>query len=119
MGGRKTYQRTRSPENFLDASKRASGLLCRGFLYRKNRALTPEGGWKTYRTRGGPKPPFGKGVFREVFHPLLFSTLPMASSECCKTVQLHEDICATLELFYIQLTILVFYLQFEPFCLQL
>ena len=25
---------------FLDPSKRASGLLCRGFLYTKNRALT-------------------------------------------------------------------------------
>ena len=46
------------PENalsriFLDPSKRVSGLLCRGFLYRKNRALTPEGGGK--RTVG-PKP---------------------------------------------------------------
>ena len=39
------------PENalsrkILDPSKRASGLLCRGSLYRKNRALTPEGGGK-------------------------------------------------------------------------
>ena len=45
------------PENalsrkFLDPCKRASGLLCRGFLYRKNRALTPEGGGKG-TIRGG------------------------------------------------------------------
>ena len=58
------------PENalsrkFLDPSKRAS-------VYRKNRALTPEGGSL-----------FGRGVIREVFHPPLFSTPPwaMASSE--------------------------------------
>ena len=72
------------PENalsrkFLDPSKRASGLLCRGFLYRKNRELTAEGGWKTYRTRGGPKPLFGRGVIREVFHPSFFHP-PMATS---------------------------------------
>ena len=42
----------------------------------ENRALTREGGWKTYRTRGGPKPLFGWGVIREVFHPPLFSTPP-------------------------------------------
>ena len=35
--GRKTYQTTRSPGNFLDPFKKASGLLCCGFLYRKNR----------------------------------------------------------------------------------
>ena len=53
------------PENvlsrkFLDPSKRASGLLCRGFLYRKNRALTPEGGGKR-TVRGGSKTPFWEG----------------------------------------------------------
>ena len=59
----------------LDPSKRASVLLCLGVLYRKNRALTPEG-WKTYHTKGGPKPLFGGGVIREVFLPPLFSTPP-------------------------------------------
>ena len=53
------------PDNALsrkifDPSKRASGLLCRGFLYRKNRALTPEGGGKR-TVRGGSKTPFGEG----------------------------------------------------------
>ena len=63
------------PENalsrkFLDPSKRASGLLCRGFLYRKNRALTPErGGKRTIRGGGDQKPLSGRGVIREVFHP--------------------------------------------------
>ena len=35
----------------------------------KNRALTPEG-------TGGPKPPFGRGVIREVFPPPLFFPTP-------------------------------------------
>ena len=46
------------PENalsrkFLDPSKRASGLLCRGIFVQEKRALTPEGGGKRYRARGG------------------------------------------------------------------
>ena len=69
------------PENalsrkFLDPPKRASGLLCRGFLYRKNRVLTPEGGGKRTVRGGGPKPFLGRGVIREVFHPPPFSTPP-------------------------------------------
>ena len=69
------------PENalsrkFLDPAKGASGLLCRGILYRRNRALTPEGGGKRTVRGGGPKPLFGRGVIREVFHPPLFSTPP-------------------------------------------
>ena len=79
-GGRKTYQRTRSPNNFWTPS-RGFGLLCRGFLYRKNRALTPEGGWKTYGTRGGSKTPFLGGVsFVRFSYPLFFHP-PVASSE--------------------------------------
>ena len=67
-GGGTTYQTTRSPENCWTPSKRASGLLCCGFLYRKNRAMTPEKGGEK---GGGPKPLSGKGVIREdVFHPL-------------------------------------------------
>ena len=59
------------PENapsrkMLDPSKRASGLLSRGFLYRKNRATTPEGGWKTLPYEGGPNPLFGRGVMWRV-----------------------------------------------------
>ena len=75
-GGWKTYQRTRSPENFWTPPKRAAGLLCRGFLYRKNRALTREGGVENVPYEGGPKPLFGRGVIREVFHPPPFSTPP-------------------------------------------
>ena len=66
MGGCKTYGGGGNvPENalsrkFLDPSKRASGLLCRGFLYRKNRAVTPEGGGKR-TVRGGSKTPFWEG----------------------------------------------------------
>ena len=66
--GRGKRTRERALPKTLDPSKRASGLFCRGFLYRKNRALTPEGGGK--RTVRGPKPLFGRGVIREVFHPL-------------------------------------------------
>ena len=66
------------PENalsrkFLDPSKRASGLLCRGYLYRKNRALTPEGDGK--RTVRGVQNPFLGGVSFVRFFPL-FSTPP-------------------------------------------
>ena len=50
MGGENVPENALS-RKFLDPSKTASGLLCRGFLYRKNRALTPEGGGK--RTVGG------------------------------------------------------------------
>ena len=71
-GGRKTYQRTRSPENFLNPSKRAPRLLCRGFLCRKNRALTPEGGGKR-TVRGGVQNPFlGWVSFVRFSTPLLF-----------------------------------------------
>ena len=65
------------PENalsrkFLDPSKRASGLLCRGFLYRKNRALTSEGGGKR-TVGGGVQNPFLGGVsFVRFSTPLLF-----------------------------------------------
>ena len=73
------------PENapsrkILDPSKRASGLLSRGFSHRKNRATTPEG-VENVPNKGGPKPLFGRGVIREDFLPPLFSTPPMASSE--------------------------------------
>ena len=75
MGGGKRTRERALPKIF-GPSKRASGLLCRGFLYRTNRALAPERGWKTYRTRGVQNPFLGGGVIREVFHPPLFSTPP-------------------------------------------
>ena len=73
------------PENalsrkFLDPSKRASGLLCRGFLYRKNRAVTPEGGGKR-TVRGGSKTPFWEGCHSWGFPPPSFFHPPMASSD--------------------------------------
>ena len=61
-GGRKMYQRRRSPEKFWTPSKRASGLLCRGCSYRKNRALTPEGGGERTVRGGWVQNPFLGGV---------------------------------------------------------
>ena len=58
--------------------QRASGLLSRGFLYKKNRA-TPiggEGGGKRTVRGGGPKPLFGRGVLREAFLPPPFMAYP-------------------------------------------
>ena len=63
-GGRKTYQRTRSPENFWTPPKEL--LVC---------SVVAGGGKRTVRG-GGPKPFFGRGVIREVFHPPLFSNPP-------------------------------------------
>ena len=68
-GGAKRMGEQNVPENalsrkFFDPSKRASGLLRRAFLYRKNRALTPEGGGKR-TVQGGSKTPFWEGC-REV-----------------------------------------------------
>ena len=65
------------PENapsrkLLDPSKRAFGLLCRGLLYRKKRALTPEGGGKR-TVRGGVQNPFLGGVSFVRFSTPLFS----------------------------------------------
>ena len=66
MGGCKTYGGEENvPENapsrkFLDPSKRVSALLCRGFLYRKNRALTPEG-VENVPYEGGSKTPCWEG----------------------------------------------------------
>ena len=69
MGGGKR------PRKFLDPSKRASGLLCRGFLYRKDKALTLEGGGKR-TVRGGVQNPFLGGVsFVRFSTPLLFPPL--------------------------------------------
>ena len=80
-GGQNVWGEENVPENalsrkFLDPSKRASGLLCRKFLYRKNRALTPEG-WNTYRTRGGSKTPFLGGVSFLRFSTPLFLPPPL------------------------------------------
>ena len=49
-----------SARKFVDPSQRASGLLCRGFFYRKNRAMTPEGGGNI-PDEGGSKIPFWEG----------------------------------------------------------
>ena len=81
------------PENalsrkFLDPSKRASGLLCRGFLYRKSRALTPEGGGKR-TVRGGVQNPFLGGVsFVRFSTPLFFPPPPWRPLTKCFTSQI-------------------------------
>ena len=71
-GGRKTYQRTRSPENFWTPPKELLVYSVVDFRTGKQSTDTWEG-WKTYR--GGPKPLFGRGVIREVFHPLFRAAL--------------------------------------------
>ena len=72
------------PENALSrkflgpSKKKASGLLCRGFLYRKNRAcaLTPEGGGQR-TVRGGVQNPFLGGMsFVRFSSPLFFPPPP-------------------------------------------
>ena len=79
-GVKNVWREENVPENalsrkFLDPSKKASGLLCRGFLYRKNRATTPEGGGK--RTiRGGVQNLFLGGVSLVMFSSPLFFPPP-------------------------------------------
>ena len=81
MGGCKTYgggKRTGEralPKIFGPLQKSFWSALLWIFVQEKQSTDT-WGGWKTYRTRGGPKPLFGTGVIREVFHPPLFSTPP-------------------------------------------
>ena len=73
MGGGKRTRERALPKN-LDPSKSAFGLLCRGFLYRENRALTPEGGGKR-TVRGGVQNSCLGGVsFARFSTPLLFPT---------------------------------------------
>ena len=62
-GGRKTspekrHQRMRSPENFWTPPKELLVCSVVEFCTGKNRALTPESGWKTYHTIGGVQNPF-------------------------------------------------------------
>ena len=59
MGGGKRTRECALPKIFGPLQK-AFGLLCPGFLYRKNRALTPEGGGKR-TVRGGVQKPFWEG----------------------------------------------------------
>ena len=75
-GGRKTYQTTRSPENFWTPPKSFWSALS-WILVQENRALTPEGSGKTYRTRGGgPKPLLGGVSFVRFSTPLFFPPPP-------------------------------------------
>ena len=62
------------PETSLKPSRRASGVPSIGFLYRKNRATTPQGGGKRTRRRGVQSPFLG-GVFFVRF-PALPSFFP-------------------------------------------
>ena len=60
-GGANVWGEENVPENalsrkFLDPCKRASGLLCRFIFVQEKQSTDTGGGWKTYRTRGGPKP---------------------------------------------------------------
>ena len=86
MGGvQNVWGEENVPENalsrkFLDPSKRASGLLCRGFLCRKHRALTPEG-VENVPYEGGSKTPFWEGCHSWGFPTPSFFHPPVASSE--------------------------------------
>ena len=72
VGGEENVPENALSRKCLDPSKRASGLLCRGFLYRKNRALTPEGGGKRTVRGGGPNPLLGGVSFVRFSSPLFF-----------------------------------------------
>ena len=107
-GGKRT--RERALPKFLDPSQGASVLLCCGFLYTKDRALTPERGGK--RTlRGWSKTPFWKGCHSRgvpppsFFHPpcgALCLKVPMRNFEIAKEgfaspgtsrVAFHKKLC--------------------------
>ena len=75
MGGGKRTRERALPKIFWPLQK--GFWSARSWIFvQKKQSTDAWGGWKTYRTRGGPKPPFGRGVIREVFHPPLFSTPP-------------------------------------------
>ena len=74
-GGWKTYQRTRSPENFWTPPKELLVCCVVDFCRRKTEHWHVRG-VENVPYEGGPKPLFGRGVIREVFHPPLFSTPP-------------------------------------------
>ena len=80
MGGGKRTRGGALPKIFGPLQKSFLSALSWIFVQEKQSA-DAWGGWKTYRTRGGPKPLFGRGVIREVFHPPPFSTPPVASSD--------------------------------------
>ena len=79
-GGRKTYQRKRSPENFWTPPKELLVCSVVDFCTGKSRALTPEGGGKRKVGGGGPKPLLGGASFVRFSTPSFFHP-PMASSE--------------------------------------
>ena len=73
MGGGKRTRERALPKIFGPLQKSFWCALSWIFV-EENRALTPEGGGKRTVRGGGPKPAFGRGVIREVFHPPSFST---------------------------------------------
>ena len=70
-GGRKTYQRTRSPENFWTPPKEL--LVCSVVDFCTGKQSTDTwGGWKTYDTRGVQNPFLGGVSFVRFSSPLFF-----------------------------------------------
>ena len=63
-GGRKTYQRTRSPENFWTPPKELLLSALSWIFVQEKQSTDTWGGWKTYRTRGGPKRPKDSAVLK-------------------------------------------------------
>ena len=80
MGGGKRTRERALPKIFGPLQKSFWSILSWIFVQEKQSTDT-WGGWKTYRTRGGPKPLFGRGVIRWGFPPPSFFHPPMASSE--------------------------------------
>ena len=70
-GGKHTRQCTLQKKN-RTPPKRASGVLSLGFLYRKNRATTPEGGGERTRRSGVQNPLLGEVSFVRFSSPLFF-----------------------------------------------
>ena len=65
------------PENTLSPKilgplQKSVCLLCRGFVYRKNGALTPDGGENVPYEGGGPNPFLGGVSFVRFSSPLFF-----------------------------------------------
>ena len=70
-GGRKTYQRTPSPENFWTLQKSFWSALSWIFVQEKQSTDT-WGGWKTYRRRGVQNPFLGGVSYVRFSTPLFF-----------------------------------------------
>ena len=95
-GGRKTYQRTR----FLDPPQKSFWSALSWILVQEKQSTDTWGGWRTYHTRGCPKPLFWEGCHSWGFPPPSFFHPPMASSSVSyfgvRKVLSHDPLVCTL-----------------------